>query len=108
MQHEHPPGGAPSPLEHSAVLRALWPSLCTHHQLHGAGASPGQLASAFPATVARLDGVHTLSLRSMACLRRLLLVAPSQPAGAVFPRLQSPPPHGGGCTQQALSPCMHA
>jgi hypothetical protein len=37
-------------------------------------------------TVDRLDGVHTLSLRSMRCLRGML-VAPPQPGG--FPRLQS-------------------
>jgi hypothetical protein len=37
-------------------------------------------------TVARMAGVHTLTLRSMACLRRMLL---AHPAGSVFPRLQS-------------------
>ncbi|KAG1667413.1 hypothetical protein FOA52_004830 [Chlamydomonas sp. UWO 241] len=38
-----------------------------------------------PATCARLHDVHTLTLGSMACLRRMLLVA----AGGFFPRLQS-------------------
>jgi hypothetical protein len=42
-----------------------------------------------PATVARLAGVHTVTLRSMTCLRRMLLVAPAHGPGAVFPRLQS-------------------
>jgi hypothetical protein len=55
-------------------------------------------------SVARLAGVHTATLRSMACLRRMLLVAPAQggPAGAVFPRLTSLRLHLVGCA------CMHA
>jgi hypothetical protein len=59
-------------------------------------------------TCARLDGVHTLTLRSMRCLRRMLLVAPAQPAGAVFPRLSSLRLHlVGGQRQNAQlhAPC---
>jgi hypothetical protein len=110
MQHEAPappPGehAPPSPLEHSAVLLALWPSLCTDDRralrlcsstmrdavdatagcVKQGKSSPCVLC---PATCARLHGVHTVTLRSMDCLRRMLLVG-GRPAGAVFPRLQS-------------------
>jgi hypothetical protein len=111
MQHEDPPPlgeHAPNsnPLDHSAVLLALWPwpSLCTDDRRalrlccstmrdavdaqagrveQGQGESSPVLC---PATCARLHSVHTATIRSMDCLRRMLLVAP---AGAVFPRLQS-------------------
>jgi hypothetical protein len=109
MQHnEH--GGAEPPIDHSAVLRALWPCLstddrrtlrlccatmreavdaqasCVEEQAVVVPLKPSVLC---PATCARLDGVHTLTLCSTLCLRRMLLVAPAQPGGAVFPRLQS-------------------
>jgi hypothetical protein len=134
MQHEDlppPPGedAPPSfPLDHSAVLLALWPSLCTDDRRalrlccstmrdavdatagcveQGQGESSPVLC---PATCARLHGVHTATLRSMACLRRMLLVGP---AGAVFPRLQSLRLHLVGHERQtrtphACAPCMHA
>ncbi|KAG1667430.1 hypothetical protein FOA52_004847 [Chlamydomonas sp. UWO 241] len=41
-----------------------------------------------PATCARLHNVHTLTLGSMVCLRRMLLVAHGPAAGGFFPRLQ--------------------
>jgi hypothetical protein len=110
MQHEAspPPGeNAPSPLEHSAVLLALWPSLrtddrralrlCCSTMRDAADATAGRVElkkgvsspALCPATCVRLHSVHTLVLRSMACLRRMLLVAPAHgPGGAVFPRLQ--------------------
>jgi hypothetical protein len=89
------------------VLASLWPSLCTDDRRalrlcsttmrDAVDAQAGcvdacvdecaaELSILCPTTVARLAGVHTTTLRSMACLRRMLLVAP---AGAVFPRLQS-------------------
>jgi hypothetical protein len=63
-----------------------------------------------PATCARLHGVHTATVRSMDCLRRMLLVGP---AGAVFPRLQSLRLHLVGQerqthTRHACAPCMHS
>jgi hypothetical protein len=58
-----------------------------------------------PATCARLHGVHTATLRSMDCLRRMLQVGP---AGAVFPRLQSLRLHLVGHEANAHSPCVHA
>ncbi|KAG1676943.1 hypothetical protein FOA52_014819 [Chlamydomonas sp. UWO 241] len=53
-----------------------------------AGCVEGQAESPVLSLAAfgRLHSVHTLTLRSMACLRRMLLV---EPPGAVFPRLQS-------------------
>jgi hypothetical protein len=107
MQHEAPPPpgeNASSPLDHSAVLLALWPSLCTDDRraLRLCSASmrdavdaqacvergKGESPALCPATCARLHSVHTLALRSTACLRRMLLVAPAHgPGGAVFPRL---------------------
>jgi hypothetical protein len=108
MQDDEHPGeiAPPSPLDHSAVLLALWPSLCTDDRRAlrrcctamrdavdaQADRVEGQADSPVlsPAACARLNGVHTLLLRSMACMRRMLLVAPNQPlAGAIFPRLQS-------------------
>jgi hypothetical protein len=111
MQHDaHPlPDGALPSLEHSvAVFRALWPSLCTDDRraLRLCSATMRDAVDAqascveegqdeapvlCPATCARLDGVHTLTLYTMACLRNMLLVAPApgQEAGAVFPRLRS-------------------
>jgi hypothetical protein len=113
-EHEHPAPAAgeieilpplPSPLDHSAVLRALWPSLSTDDRramrlccatirdavdAQAGCVEEGQQAKSpllSSATCARLIDVHTLTLRSMACLRRMLL---NQPAGTVvFPRLQS-------------------
>jgi hypothetical protein len=111
MQHEHPhdqpAGAAPSPLDRTDVLRTLWPSLCTDGRralrrccktmrdavdAHASslvqwdGAIDAEALS--PAACARLSGVHKLTLRSMACLRRML-VTPPQLGEAFFPRLQS-------------------
>ncbi|KAG1660306.1 hypothetical protein FOA52_003327 [Chlamydomonas sp. UWO 241] len=47
----------------------------------------GCIAVLSPTTFARLSGVRTLTLRSMACLRGMVVGTP-QP-GAAFPRLQS-------------------
>jgi hypothetical protein len=58
-----------------------------------------------PATCARLHGVHTATVRSMDCLRRMLLVGP---AGAVFPRLQSLRLHLVGQERQTHTPCVRA
>jgi hypothetical protein len=112
MQHEDPipePGAiAPSPLEHSVVvLRALWPCMgskerrtlrrCCANMRDAvdaqAGSVEGQAESPVlsAATCDRLVGIHTLTLRSMACLRGMLLDAP----GAVFPRPVSAPAPGG-------------
>jgi hypothetical protein len=93
------------PLDHSVVLRALWPSLSTNYRRAlrlcfrsmcaavdaeagcletggGAGRAESPVLSA--ATIARLSCVHTLTLRSMRGLRGML----PQP-GAGFPHLQS-------------------
>jgi hypothetical protein len=80
-------------------------------------ADSSQIIVLCPATCARLDGVTTLTLRSMACLRRMLLVAPA--AGVLFPRLQSLRLHmvrTHACVQSPLMTqphsslplCMHA
>jgi hypothetical protein len=135
MQHEDlPPPGEHAPLatllDHSAVLLALWPSLCTDDRRalrlccstmrDAVDATAGcveqgeaELSSPCvlcPATCARLHGVHTATLRSMDCLRRMLLVGP---AGAVFPHLQSLRLHLVGHerkthTPHACAPCMHS
>ncbi|KAG1673938.1 hypothetical protein FOA52_015693 [Chlamydomonas sp. UWO 241] len=105
MQHEHSEEPVATPLDHPVVLRALWPMLCTDERLALrqccsamcdavdalAGSVEGQGDSPVlcPATCARLHDVHTLTLGSMACLRRMLLVAHGPAAGAAFPRLQS-------------------
>jgi hypothetical protein len=94
----------PSPLDHSAVLRELWPLLSTDDKRSlrvcctairdavdaQAACVEGQAESTVLSsdTCARLHGVHTLTLRSMACLRRMLLVHDAL-HGDVFPRLQS-------------------
>jgi hypothetical protein len=104
MQHDkHPPAAGeialvPAPLDRPVVLRELWPSLCTDDRralrlccvtmrdavdaqavcVEGQDEAPVLC----PATIDRLAEVHTLSLRSMGCLRGM------QP-GAVFPRLRS-------------------
>jgi hypothetical protein len=133
MQHAPQPHGAPppggaSPLDHSFVLVALWPSLSTDDRRALRGCSTtirdavdaladcvvqGQAESPAPAlsgtTVARLVGVHTVTLRSMTCLRRMLLVAPDHgPAGGVFPLLKSLKLHLVGfapCTSAMQAPC---
>jgi hypothetical protein len=111
MQHAHPlppPGGAappPSPLEHSAILGALWPCLdtddrralrvccTTMRQAVDAHASCLEGRCDAPvlsdAACARLHGVRTMTLRSVACLRRMLVALNQQPAPGAFPRLQS-------------------
>jgi hypothetical protein len=124
MQHEAPappPGEhAPpgSPLEHSAVLLALWPSLCTEDRralrrcstsMRDAvdatagcveqGQGESLLCVLCPATCARLHGVHTATLRSMDCLRRMLLV---------FPRLHSLRLHLVGYAPMHARPVCHA
>jgi hypothetical protein len=102
MQHDldHPPEDAVLPLDHWDLFRALWPSLCTGdrralrlccvamrgavdaHAVHVEGQTDSPVLRT--ATCARLDGVLTLTLRTMACLRGML-----GPPGAHFPRLQS-------------------
>jgi hypothetical protein len=143
-EHEHPAPAAgeieilpplPSPLDHSAVLRALWPSLSTDDRRamrlccatlqDAVDAQAGCVEEGQPdkspllssATCARLIDAHTLTLRSMAyaCLRSMLL---NHPAGAVvFLRLQSLHLHlvrarvRHACrkhTARSLPPCMHA
>ncbi|KAG1660574.1 hypothetical protein FOA52_005110 [Chlamydomonas sp. UWO 241] len=91
---------APSLLDH---MDALWSSLCTDDKRalrlcstamrDAVDAHAGGLEGQYNApalshiTCARLCCVNTLTLRSMACLRRML-VETHQP-GASFPRMQS-------------------
>ncbi|KAG1668964.1 hypothetical protein FOA52_001008 [Chlamydomonas sp. UWO 241] len=102
-EHSGEPGETPAPLDHSVVLRSLWPSLVVDdsHALRlccssirdaveaQAGRVEGQAESPVlsSATVARLSGVHTLTLRSMRCLRGVLVLAPPQPGA--FPHMKS-------------------
>jgi hypothetical protein len=108
MQHEAPPPhagehAAPSLLAHPAVLLAMWPSqstddrralrLCSASMRDAVDAQAGRVEQGAlspcvlcPATCTRLHDVHTATLRSMDCLRRMLLVGP---AGTAFPHLQS-------------------
>jgi hypothetical protein len=131
MQHDEqpPPAGeialVPAPLDHPAVLRELWSCLGTDGRralrrccaamreavdAH-AGCVEGQAESPVLSldACARLVGTHTLTLRSMACLRGMLL-------GAVFPRLQSLRVHLVGETgkthnamrSRTMHPCMRS
>jgi hypothetical protein len=103
MQHEIDvaEGADDVPLDHSVVLRALWPSLSTNDRralrlcfrsmraavdAEAGCVEEGQAESPVlsAATIARLAGTHTLTLRSMMCLRGML----PQP-GTGFPHLQS-------------------
>ncbi|KAG1674575.1 hypothetical protein FOA52_001824 [Chlamydomonas sp. UWO 241] len=96
---QHPP----CPLDHPALLSELWPCLGTDDRpalrqccatiqaavdAQAGRVEEGEADSSVLslATRARLHGVHTVTLRSLACLNDMLL---AQPAGAVFPRLQS-------------------
>jgi hypothetical protein len=89
----------PAPLDLFFVLRELWAhlstedrramrqccaSMCAAVDAH-AGCGEGQAESLVlsPITCTRLRDLHTLRLRSMACLRGMI-----QPGG-VFPRLRS-------------------
>jgi hypothetical protein len=117
MQHgDHPPPEGASPLEQPVMLAALWPSLCTEDRraLRGCctairdavdaqtGRLEGQAESPVlcPATCARLNGVHTLTLRTMACVRSMVV-------GAVLPRLQSLRLHLVSTSREARTICMH-
>jgi hypothetical protein len=98
MEHEHP---APSPLDRTDVLRALWASLGTNGRralrecctavrdavdAHASGlVGPSDAEVLSPAACARLSSVNAITLRTMACLRGMLVDQP----GAFFPRLQS-------------------
>ncbi|KAG1656397.1 hypothetical protein FOA52_008807 [Chlamydomonas sp. UWO 241] len=100
MQHEEI--SRPNLLDH---MDALWPSLGTEGRralrecctalrdavdAHASSLEGQDNAPLFsPTTCARLKGVHTLTLRSMACLRAMLVASPQQQPGAFFPRLQS-------------------
>jgi hypothetical protein len=130
MQHhdehsdpEHPGEILPlsSPLDHSVVLRGLWPGLATDDRRAlrqcstamrdavdaQAGVLEGQDNKSpvlSPDAVARLAGVHTLTLRTMACLRGMLV---SPPHPGAFPHLQSLRLHlvGAHAWQAAQLPC---
>jgi hypothetical protein len=125
MQHdEHPPPAddetialVPAPLDRPAVLHELWPCLGTDDRralrrgcatlrdavdAH-AGCVEGQADSPVLSLVAcdRLVGVHTATLRSMACLRGMLM--------GNFPLLQSLRVHLVGeifkCAMHAMRSC---
>jgi hypothetical protein len=122
LHDEHPPPGSEiallsAPLDHPAVIRELWPRLgtdgrralrrccaamCAAVDAH-AGCVEGQAESPVLSldACARLVGTHTLTLRSMACLRGMLL-------GAVFPRLRSLRLHLVGEIGQNAQPCVRA
>ncbi|KAG1663324.1 hypothetical protein FOA52_006283 [Chlamydomonas sp. UWO 241] len=88
-------------------MDALWPCLgtdgrralrqcCTATRAavdaHASGLDGGESDTTVllsPATCSRLIGVHTLTLRSMACLRGMLVAPPHGQPGALFPHLQS-------------------
>jgi hypothetical protein len=120
MQHAHPPpGAAPSPLDHSFVLASLWPSLCTDDRRAlrlccstmrdavdaQAGSLEGQSESPVLSgtTVDRMVGVHTLTLSSMACLRRMLV---GPPHSRLFPRLRSLRLRLVGAHGKRAAPCV--
>jgi hypothetical protein len=111
----------PAPLDHSAVLLSLWPSLstkdrralrrccagmCAAVDAHAGSVKGRAEAPALSSTTCdRLVSTHTLTLRSMACLRGMLVDAP----GAFFPRLQSLRLHlvRARMATTPCAPCVH-